>query len=369
MVKERDFSNLRRFPGETGNLFDVILHGLEKIERIPWPVFGILLLGLAGLVSWFNVSIWAILWGFFLSDWLLIALLPKGAVSYGPPKPPTLLLAVLRSIFIILPLPAFLILQIIGTLLVIESFWIEPCRLTITHQKLESSKFHSARPLRILHLGDLHIERKSIREKKLTEAILSLKPELILFSGDILNLSYLHDQQAWQVARSVISEWQAPLGVYVVSGSPAVDLPEIMPDLIKGLPVRWLQNDKVPLEFEGASFNLIGLSCTHRPQLDGPKLAELLQGKDDCFTILLYHSPDLAPVAARLGIDLQLSGHTHNGQMWPFNYITRKVYELDWGYLKKGNTHYYVSCGVGTWGPPVRIGNTPEIVNIRLRFE
>jgi uncharacterized protein len=68
-------------------------------------------------------------------------------------------------------------------------------------------------------------------------------------------------------------------------------------------------------------------------------------------------------------VDLQLSGHTHYGQMWPFNYITHKVYELDWGYLKKENTHYYVSCGVGTWGPPVRIGNTPEIVQIRLRFE
>jgi predicted MPP superfamily phosphohydrolase len=73
--------------------------------------------------------------------------------------------------------------------------------------------------------------------------------------------------------------------------------------------------------------------------------------------------------AEKNGVDLQLSGHTHHGQLWPFNFVTRKVYELSWGYKKKGNTHFYVSSGVGTWGPPIRTGNRPEIVNILLRFE
>jgi hypothetical protein len=72
--------------------------------------------------------------------------------------------------------------------------------------------------------------------------------------------------------------------------------------------------------------------------------------------------------AAEHGIDLQLSGHTHHGQLWPFNYITEAVYELSWGYLKKGNTQYYVSCGVGGWGPPMRSGNSPEIVNLKIQF-
>ena len=87
-----------------------------------------------------------------------------------------------------------------------------------------------------------------------------------------------------------------------------------------------------------------------------------------CPVILMDHQPFRLDEAARNGIDLQLSGHTHHGQMWPFNFITKKMYELSWGYLKKENTHIYVSCGVGTWGPPVRIGNRPEIVNVRLRF-
>ena len=69
------------------------------------------------------------------------------------------------------------------------------------------------------------------------------------------------------------------------------------------------------------------------------------------------------------GTDLQLSGHTHNGQMWPFNYITNAIFELSWGYKKIANTHFYVSNGIGTWGPPIRIGNRPEIVNIELIFK
>ena len=67
-------------------------------------------------------------------------------------------------------------------------------------------------------------------------------------------------------------------------------------------------------------------------------------------------------------IDLQLSGHTHHGQFFPGNLITKMIYEVSWGYLKKNQTHYYVSCGVGTWGPPVRIGSVSEIVNIKINF-
>jgi predicted MPP superfamily phosphohydrolase len=84
--------------------------------------------------------------------------------------------------------------------------------------------------------------------------------------------------------------------------------------------------------------------------------------------ILMDHQPFGLDEAVRQGIDLQLSGHTHHGQIWPFQLITRAVYELSWGYLKRASTHIYVSSGVGTWGPPVRLGNTPEIVNIQLTF-
>jgi len=84
--------------------------------------------------------------------------------------------------------------------------------------------------------------------------------------------------------------------------------------------------------------------------------------------ILLDHQPFHLEDGEQHGVDLQLSGHTHHGQLWPFNYISQKIFEVSWGYKKKGSTHVYVSCGVGTWGPPVRTGNTPEVINIRLSF-
>ena len=83
---------------------------------------------------------------------------------------------------------------------------------------------------------------------------------------------------------------------------------------------------------------------------------------------MMDHQPAKLQEAVDQGVDLQLSGHTHHGQLWPFQLITNRMYEVSWGYKKKGNTHFYVSCGVGTWGPPVRIGNTPEIMQINLTF-
>ena len=98
-------------------------------------------------------------------------------------------------------------------------------------------------------------------------------------------------------------------------------------------------------------------------------LAEIMDGIDRSLPILMMdHQPAKLQEAVDQGVDLQLSGHTHHGQLWPFQLITNRMYEVSWGYKKKGNTHFYVSCGVGTWGPPVRIGNTPEIMQINLTF-
>ncbi|HML84696.1 MAG TPA: hypothetical protein PKE52_06010, partial [Bacteroidales bacterium] len=82
--------------------------------------------------------------------------------------------------------------------------------------------------------------------------------------------------------------------------------------------------------------------------------------------VLLDHQPFNLNDAKVINADIQISGHTHHGQLWPFGYITKAIFELSSGYLKKGNTHYFVSTGFGTWGPPVRTGNRPEIIVIDL---
>ncbi len=369
---EQDFSDRTEFPGVDGNRFDIVLHAADFVSRIPTPIFGGLLFFLAALPTFFVWPLTFVLWGFFLLDWLLLALLPKLGVSYGPPKPPVAVLAVLRTVvaFIPFPAPVALLLQISGTLLVVYAFYIEPHTIRVTHQTLVSPKLHASTRLRMLHLGDLHVERITRRERQLLRLIGQLQPDLILFSGDFLNLSYRRDPKAIEDARQILAQIKAPLGVYAVNGSPAVDLTEITPKLLKGMPLRWLRNEKTSLQVGQDQIDLLGISCSHRPHEDGPHLEKLLDPGDGRFNILLYHTPDLAPIAAAQGIDLQLSGHTHGGQVrLPFvgalftGSLYGKRYEAG-RYSENGMT-LYITRGIGLEGagaPRVRFLCPPEII-------
>lgn len=371
MEKIPDFTKVRNFPGTLDNEFDVILRKFEDIEKIPQLVFGLLLLLLA-LPPTFGQWAWtAVLYLFFIVDWALMVLLPRFKKSFGPAKPPTLILAVMRMVFAFLPFPAALIPQVIGTLLVFYAFWIEPHSIQVTHQKLTSPKLVPGRPFRVLHLGDLHIERITRRERHLNQLISGLKPDLILFSGDIINLSYLEDPAAWQDAREILAEWQAPAGVYAVSGSPAVDLEHVFPRLVEGLQITWLKEDRIEVEVNGQTLDVIGLTCSHKPYVDGPKLEALTDGLNGHFTVLVYHTPDLAPQAANTGVvDLQVSGHTHGGQLRLPGYgalFAASLYgkRFESGRTQIGNMTLYVTRGIGLEGkaaPRVRFLCPPEII-------
>jgi len=96
-------------------------------------------------------------------------------------------------------------------------------------------------------------------------------------------------------------------------------------------------------------------------------LDQIINGVDSrFFTILLDHQPYNLNEALENGIDLQLSGHTHHGQMFPFNLITKSIFEVSKGLKRLDNTYVFVSTGFGTWGPPVRVGNRPEIVVLEV---
>lgn len=371
MVTKRDFSHETKFPGTHGNSFDVVLQVMDKIEALPTVVFGLLLLALAVAATFGNWT-WTLgMWGFMLGDWALLAGLPRSGKSFGPPKPPALALAVLRLPFAWLPAPLDLLFQLAGTLLVVYGFWIEPHRLTVTHQTLRSRKLLSgAPPIRLLHLGDLHIERITQRERDLLTLARDLKPDVIVFTGDFLNLSNVHDPVAWAECRAIVGELTAPLGVYVVTGSPAVDQETVVPGLLESLPVRWLRDEKVSLTHHGQRLDLVGVTCSHKPFEDRPRLDAALGGPAEAFTVLLYHSPDLAPETAETGVDLQLSGHTHGGQVRVPGYgafFAGSLYgkALECGRYTLGPLTLYVSRGIGLEGkgaPRVRFLCPPEII-------
>lgn len=390
MLKKPDFTKVKYFPGTHGNRFDVVLRVMDTVEALPIPVFAAILLAIALLPTFGRWGMTFLLWAFILGDWALLVALPRFGKSYGPAKPPMVVLAVLRAALGWLPLSVFLPLHLIGTLLVIYGFWIEPHRLTVTHQTLRSPKLKPGQPIRILHLGDLHLERITGRERRLNDLIRSLNADLILFSGDFLNLSYIHDSEAQKQVREIVGEWAAPLGVYIVPGSPAVDQETIVPSpLLDDLPVRWLGDRKVTIHHNGQTFDVAGLVCTHKPFVDGPRLMEVLNrsggaeggadsgangggggSKPERFTILLYHTPDLILDAAEAGVDLQLSGHTHGGQVrLPFfgALITASLYgkRFEVGRKQVEGTTLYVTRGIGMEGkgaPRVRFLCPPEII-------
>lgn len=366
-----DFSNHTGFPGTTSSHFDWIVRVTDTIERVPGLFFALVLAALALAARRADVPEAIGLLLFFYSDWLLILALPLAGKSYGPPQPPTLMLALLRLIpALLLPPPGLWVAQSFGTLLVIYAFWIEPHQIRLTRQTLESHKLKDGPPLRLLHLGDLHVERITARELQLVAMVESIAPDLILFSGDFLNLSNIDDPVAWEHCRSILSQLSAPLGVFAVTGSPPVDQPPIVAQLLDGINIRWLKDEKVTLDHHGQRVDLIGITCTHRPPIDAPRLYEALGSQNGRFTILLYHTPDLAPEAARAGIDLQLSGHTHGGQVrLPFfgALYTSSLYgkQLEIGRIQIGTLTLYVTRGLGMEGkgaPRVRFLSPPEIV-------
>ena len=219
--------------------------------------------------------------------------------------------------------------------------------------------------LNIVMASDIHLSSIIGRNRidRIVELIDSLSPDIVLLPGDILDgdLNPVIDQNLGESLRKL----KAPLGVYAVTGNHEyIGGVEPACKYITEHGITILRDSTALI---GSSFYLIGRE--DRSAQKRKTLSELMKNVDTRLPIILMdHQPFHLEEAETNGVDLQLSGHTHHGQMWPFNYITDMVYELAYGYLVKGSTHFYVSSGVGTWGPPIRIAADPEIVNIRLTF-
>lgn len=229
----------------------------------------------------------------------------------------------------------------------------------------------SLKQLRIAMVSDIHygpiidVERL----KKLKNMIDEINPDIVLLAGDITDGS-LPPGEAEKLA-GALGQIQAPYGTYAVPGNHDRDLRDPNSKLMRSMKkegVHVLKDDHLLIN---NSFYLIGRDDPNRRANPARKeLGELMKGIDPSKPlILLDHQPLELDKAKAHGIDLQLSGHTHNGQIFPANLITAMIYEMDWGKLKKGAYHLIVSCGFGTWGPPIRIGNTPEVVQITMTFQ
>lgn len=221
----------------------------------------------------------------------------------------------------------------------------------------------------IVMASDIHLGRNvsDLWLKRVVEMINGLEPDLVLLLGDIMDedVNAMTEQNMAAALRSI----RARFGVFAVTGNHEYyrGLKETVAYIRQGN-VQVLEDAVVKV---GDALFIIGRKDrTAERYGNGRKsLRELMRDLDRKSPIILMdHQPLHLEEAEQNNVDLQLSGHTHHGQLFPFQWITKAIYEKSWGHLRKGNTHYYVSCGLGTWGPPVRIGNSPEIVKIEVTF-
>jgi predicted MPP superfamily phosphohydrolase len=369
------FRDRASYPGTEGGPFELLVRYGERLETLPAPLFALVLAGIAAVCAlWADRLVAVLLYSFLLGDWLLLRLLPVAQRSFGPAKPSALILAILRLPATFLPLPWFLLAQGIGSLLALEGFWLEPQRLTVARQHLASPKLGSGFSLKLIHFGDLHLERLTHREHRLLETIQAERPDILVFTGDLLSYSTVEDEESWEQARWFLSNLAAPLGVYAVDGSPPVDRPEIVDEIRRGLPIRWLRGEVVTIDHQGNRIDILGVPCSHRPHVDTPKVEGLADQAASTFSVLLYHSPDLAPMVSELGIDLQLSGHTHGGQVrLPIfgALYTSSLYgkKFEMGRYQLGAMTLYVTRGIGMEGkaaPRVRFLCPPEVTTWQI---
>jgi len=223
---------------------------------------------------------------------------------------------------------------------------------------------------RIVQISDVHIGPILDRRfaQHLVDRIEALEPDLVAVTGDLV------DGGVKQLADEVapLAALRARHGVFFVTGNH---------DHYSGaaawaarageLGWRVLRNDRVEIATDGAVFDLAGVD-DHRGDMigreGGEDLDAALAGRDaDRPCVLLAHDPSTFKRASRLAIDLQLSGHTHGGQIWPFAWFVRLAIPFVAGRYRRGDAELYVSRGTGFWGPPLRLFAPAEITEIVLR--
>jgi uncharacterized protein len=212
-------------------------------------------------------------------------------------------------------------------------------------------------------VSDLHLGH--IRNRRFLRRIVGMlsrqRPDILFVAGDLFDGTKIDEprlSEPW-------AAFSAPLGSYFVTGNhEQFSSPDQYLDVVKRSGFRILENEKVDID----GLQVVGVHYLHSTHPEHFRSILKNVGLDPTVaSILLIHTPDRMAIAAEQGISLQLSGHTHRGQFFPFTLAVRRVYrQYTYGLNSLEKLLIYTSSGAGTWGPPMRLGTTPEIVLIQF---
>lgn len=219
---------------------------------------------------------------------------------------------------------------------------------------------------RIVFMSDLHLGqvRGRMFANKIAKKTNALNPDIVFIGGDLFDGVKVNPEEIIKPLGQVSSQF----GTYFVTGNH-----EYMGQCaqyitaIEGIGITVLKDEVVDIE----GLQIIGVD--YRDSTEGEAydaLFKLLTIDDEKPSILLKHTPFHIEIAERNGVSLQLSGHTHQAQMFPGNIITKRLFKgFDYGLKRWKRMGVYTSSGIGTWGPPMRVGTKSEIVVIDLKEE
>ena len=226
--------------------------------------------------------------------------------------------------------------------------------------------------LNIVMLSDLHLGNIVDKQRlsKMVIKINKLNPDIVILAGDIIDddIKPFIDQEMGIEFKKIHSKY----GVYATFGNHeyfggSIDI--IAFEYENSANLNLLRDKIVKIH---NSFYLVGrddLASERYFKTKRKKLEELLVDTDKTLPIIVIdHQPVNLSEGEKAGVDLQFSGHTHKGQLLPANIVTKMLFENDFGLLTKGSYNVVVSSGVGTWGPPIRVGTTSEIVQVEIKF-
>lgn len=224
----------------------------------------------------------------------------------------------------------------------------------------------------IAQISDIHLGptlRKAFINR-IVDQVNALDADLVAITGDLVDgtVDRLRDIVA------PIGRLRGRYGVFFVTGNHEYysGVTEWIAEL-RRLGITVLRNERVSIGTGEDSFDLVGVDDAHAHSFGfghGEDVPRAVAGRDpNREAVLLAHQPRSVFAAAEHGIGLQLSGHTHGGQIWPFNYLVRLQQPVIKGLAKFGSVWLYVNSGTGYWGPPMRLGAPPEITRVVLQSE
>lgn len=237
---------------------------------------------------------------------------------------------------------------------------------SVVNINIQTNKPPQGKEMKIVGISDLHLS-VPIGKKQLAKYVRMIneqKPDMVIIAGDLIDRSLSPVIQ--QNMHEELLQIKARLGVYAVLGNH-----EYFGRDEEALRAFYCKSGITLLRDNAAlvDSSLYILGRDDYMNKNRKPLPSMVAGLNPTLPIILIdHQPWKLHQAEGNGVDFQFSGHTHDGQFFPVNLIVKRLYELPYGYMKKGNTHYYVTSGLGLWGPQYRIGSKSELVVINFRY-